>query len=220
MAPAASGSPREACRPAVGSLGARTPRLFPLDVNERQGTRWFPGAVTPLRVSRSQASTACRRWRSRTRRRSRRARTSKRRTRRGGDRDGSTASRFSSHTGARTGRRQWVDGSGRLRAGGNVLAHAAGLRPAMNGPGPKPGAQNDRGGAAAAASSDGAPRALRDASSVTQRQLAGEATPSSVRRRPEPGSVPGPRARRGWPARVGSLLVSRSAARAGGASGR
>ena len=97
-----------------------------------------------------------------------------------------------------------------------------GLRPAMNGPGPKPGAQNDRGGAAAAAaaSSDGAPRALRDASSVTQRQLPGEAAPSSVRRRPEPCSVPGPRARRGWPARVGSLLVSRVATRAGGASGR
>ena len=97
-----------------------------------------------------------------------------------------------------------------------------GLRPAMNGPGPKPGAQNDRGGAAAAAaaSSNGAPRALRDASSVTRTTACGRGGPVLGRRRPEPGSVPGPRARRGWPARVGSLLVSRIATRAGGASGQ
>ena len=69
-----------------------------------------------------------------------------------------------------------------------------GLRPAMNGPGPKPGAQNDRGGAAAAAaaSSDGAPRALRDASSVTERQLAGEAAPSSVGVGRNPAPCPAP----------------------------
>ena len=125
-----------------------------------KGTRWFPSAVAPLRVSTSHASTACRRWRSRTRRRSRRARASTWRTRRGGDRDGSSAARFASHTAAWPGRRQWVDGSGRSRAGRHVLAHAAGAAPGDERSGPKPGAQNGRGGAAAAdvaASRDGAP---------------------------------------------------------------
>ena len=46
------------------------------------------------------------------------------------------------HTAARTGRRQWVDGSGRSRAGRHVLAHAAGAPPGDERSGPKPGAQN------------------------------------------------------------------------------
>ena len=85
------------------------------------------------------------------------------RIRRGGDRDGSSAARFASHTAARPGRRQWVDGRvGRGRAE-MCLRTRPGLRPAMNGPGPKPGAQNGRGGAAAAdvtASRDGAPASV------------------------------------------------------------
>ncbi len=36
------------------------------------------------------------------------------------------------HTGGSDQRRQWVDGAGRARAGGQVLAHAAGLRPAID----------------------------------------------------------------------------------------
>ena len=115
----------------------------------------------------------------------------------------------------------WTGRVGRGRAE-MCLRTRPGLRPAMNGPGPKPGAQNGRGGAAAAdaASRDGAPASAARCQLMTERQLVGEATECSVRRRPEPGSVPGPERAEAGPARVGSVLVRRSATPAGGASVR
>ena len=114
------------------------------------------------------------------------------------------------HTAARPGRRQWVDGVGRSRAGGHVLAHAAGAAPGDERSGPKPGAQNRpplcRGLPEPVASRDGA-------RATAARCQPRDRTTDRWARRPcarfvmglEPGSVPGPERAEAESARVGSV---------------
>ena len=107
----------------------------------------------------------------------------------------------------------WTGRVGRGRAD-MCLRTRPGLRPAMNGPARSPAHRTAAEAPRPPTQSPGETaraRALRDASSVTQRQLAGEATPCSVRRRPEPGSVPGPE--RAEAGRLASARCSSAGAR-------